>query len=423
MKKIYISAAFTLMCANFFTPSFAQEAEGACFEPMFETGNIVPDPEMNSISNYPQSWGAATITTATSEVYCGTSSGKITGSSAGSITFVSTWKPNTRYVVRAMVKTNGTFQIGIGNSYINNGNASTDFEIASTANKWTLFEVRFTTGDNATSGECWFNNYGKGGTLGYIDNWEIYEDSNIAVSHESLSFDGETFRTAEFTVTATQLKEDIVIDAPEGLTVTPGVISANARNQKVTVEFDGETELKDVISIVSGETSAQIKVASVVESCYAASLPYTNLVADPEFKDSGKLTLTGKAGLMWIANSTVPYCGVSCAFFGNGSQTASGSLSVNNIAWKPNTVYKVIFKAKNYGNYNVGMTNVDGNSTSRSYLLTGEGTQWYDVDLTIVTGASATSGELVFNNSGSSTAKAVYIDNLEIYEIPDDICE
>ncbi|NDW18992.1 hypothetical protein D0T53_08720 [Dysgonomonas sp. 216] len=418
-KKLYILAsslftAFNLLAA---IPN-ANAVTDDCFTPMFPTGNLVPDPEITAVSKFSESWGSVSITMLKSEIYCGTSSGKISNVATGSFSFNVDWQPNTKYVIKAMVKTNGTFQIGTGNTYINNGNASTDFEIANTNNEWIVFEKRFTTGNSATSGNCWFNNYQKAGTIGYIDNWEIYEDIDIKVSTTSLAFD-ENSREQVIKVSGVQLSQNISITLPSGLTAEPASIAATAKDIDVKITYDGSTDISGNIVFKSGDTEKQISAVSInAGNCFEPTFPEGNLVSDPHMLSLSNFSVTGTCRLVSVVSEPgVPYCGITCVKVGDESTTNSGSIGVSDIEWEPNTIYRVVAKVKSMGTFCMSATGVDGDGTDRNFVFATTSNQWYALDHSFITGEDVSKGQCSFNNGNGSTTKYIYVDSWEIYKI------
>ena len=80
-------------------------------------------------------------------------------------------------------------------------------------------------------------------------------------------------------------------------------------------------------------------------------------------------------------------------------------------------------QVRNSGTFNFGVTNIDGDGTDRTIQLLSNNNKWTEVDFTFVTGSEAKTGTCFFNNSGTSTAKVVYVDNIEIYELPEGLCD
>ena len=154
-----------------------------CFTPLFSSRtNLVSDPYLNNLSNF-GGWGAKTIVTDPAYVYCGGTSGKVgdgVGTSNGSIDVSLSGKIDVSktYRVHAMVKTvGGDFQLGVfgwsnGQADINN--------VVNTSGAWQELDFTFTTGTalGGTQGMFW-NNYQRTGTEGYIDNWEMYDITDL----------------------------------------------------------------------------------------------------------------------------------------------------------------------------------------------------------------------------------------------------
>jgi len=148
-----------------------------CSAPLYgDHTNLIAEPFMNNLSVYTNSWGALTLATGV-EAYCGYGSAKLTGANAASLTTANiSWLPNTKYRVRAMIKTTGDYQLGFQNTYAGTG-ATYEIVIPSTNGVWTQVDYVFTTGASAVAGYTYFN--GRGGLLGYIDNWELYNISDL----------------------------------------------------------------------------------------------------------------------------------------------------------------------------------------------------------------------------------------------------
>lgn len=166
--------------------------DNGCFTPLYPTlTNLIPDPKFNSISAF-GCWGNTSIATG-SEAYCGYGSGKITGTAlcypnGGSIgTAAITWVANHIYKFRAMVKTtDGTFNMGIQNANVNGGSGDFNIEVPNTSGVWTEFTTTFTAGSAAGSGVAFFNNCGNStGMVGYIDNWELYDITDISTGNST----------------------------------------------------------------------------------------------------------------------------------------------------------------------------------------------------------------------------------------------
>ena len=152
-------------------------APGAvCFTPLYSTGNMIPDPKLNSIAGF-GGWGHKAVVTG-SEVYCGSSCVKFTATTNGwpdgaalDVTGIA-WGANSTYRVRAMVKaTDGSV------AFLANGtNPNFLLQVPMTGSNWVQIDTVFTTGASPTSGFFTFNNVDgtSNGKVAYIDNYELY---------------------------------------------------------------------------------------------------------------------------------------------------------------------------------------------------------------------------------------------------------
>ncbi len=384
-----------------------------CFTPLYPTGNIVTDPYVNDINKF-GGWGSKSIVSDSAFVYCGSRCGLITG---GSIDVKFSMKANTKYRVKAMVWANTADAVMGVNGH---GTAGGDLNYKiTTLKQWIPFEFSYWTGSNPdqTNGGVFFNN--SSGSM--IDNWEIYEATSIDVSKDKIALD-ETYRSTTVIVTNQKLTEDIQVIAPAGITVEPSVISIQNKTATITVRYDGTTSVNGDIILRSGEVTATITVKSIqTNGCYAPVLSLPNLVPDPNLND---LSLFGGFGtresvtiLATPVVSGVPYCGASSVKIGDGTNACSGGISLENINWEENAVYRIIAKVKMIGTLNMVLTGVDGEGTSRNLQIPTTSNTWGYVDHSFITGTGAVKGACTFNNCEGSTAKVAYIDNWEIYKV------
>jgi hypothetical protein len=156
-------------------------ADQSCFTPLYTTyPNMIANPYMNDLSTFTNSWGATSVVTG-ADAYCGYGAGKITGANGGSITTANfTWIPSHTYRLRAMINTTGGFKFGFQNTYVDGTNATYEQLLTNADGVWQQVDFTITTGANATPGFVYFNNYGiTGSTLGYIDNWELYDITSL----------------------------------------------------------------------------------------------------------------------------------------------------------------------------------------------------------------------------------------------------
>ncbi|MFC0877334.1 LamG-like jellyroll fold domain-containing protein [Saccharicrinis sp. FJH2] len=169
IKVTSVNGAITTNYIVYFTTN-----NESCFEPIGEN-NLVTDPEVTDIGNF-GGWGTQSINVNPEYVYCGLTSGKI--ETSGSIDVPLTLKPNTVYRVIAQVYiVSGEFRIGV---------AANDVELTAPTNtttgQWETMDFEVSTGDNVGASQLmYFNNYNLTGTVGYIDNWEMYELKGVGV--------------------------------------------------------------------------------------------------------------------------------------------------------------------------------------------------------------------------------------------------
>ncbi len=155
-----------------------------CFTALYaDRQNLISDPYITNLSNF-AGWGTKSLVTDPSEVYCGAATAKVgDGTTGGSLDYGLTGiiQPEKTYRVKAMVKTEGgEFQLGVfgwsnGQGDINN--------VINTNGAWQELVFNFTTGAalGGSQGMFW-NNYQKSGLIGYIDNWEMYDVTDIVSS-------------------------------------------------------------------------------------------------------------------------------------------------------------------------------------------------------------------------------------------------
>ncbi|WP_167612183.1 cadherin-like beta sandwich domain-containing protein [Maribellus sediminis] len=257
-----------------------------CYRGAF-ANNLIDDPEITDDS-YWGGWGSSSIVYGL-EAYCGTSAGKVdaSGSCGGSLdTKTINWLPNTTYMVRAKVKTNGTFTIGAQNVYGDQwGNHSSEnLVVPNTHGEWEDFEATFTTNSYPGSGVVYFNNCeGANGTKGYIDNWELYDRESDNTDLISLSSpQGEITPTIMPSRDAYYLKYSLS-------SVQDSIIEINAvpRFESATVIGTGEYRVDGGITIV------QIYVTSRSGNRRAYVVQI-----EPNFDDASLLSLTTSTGFL-----------------------------------------------------------------------------------------------------------------------------
>jgi hypothetical protein len=156
------------------TITVAVSNDATCSTILYPEKNLIEDPYFNN--SVQPGWGNGCHTT--ENAYCGAYSGRVLGTRGGSIERTVIWQPETAYIIRAYVNTNGVgFVLGLGEAYVDGvQNNETYNAIPNTNETWQLFENTFISGASAAAGLVWFNNYASGNDVnGYIDNYELYE--------------------------------------------------------------------------------------------------------------------------------------------------------------------------------------------------------------------------------------------------------
>ena len=369
---------------------------------------------MNSLSNY-GGWGAKGVSTVLSDptnVYCGSSSisvGDGVKSGTGSLDILggasTILQPNTTYRVKLMVKTiGGTFHLGI------DAGPNVEFSI-DTKGEWMPLDTIFTTG--ATLGaNMYFNNWSCTGLIAYVDNYELYVYSEpvITTSVPAVGFDPETQLSTSFTVTATNLSDDIILTAPAGITLSSNILPAASVGANVDVIWDGVTPVSDKITLASGSYNIKVNVRCLTTSNTTCFTPlYTdrpNIVPDPYVNDLANFA--GWGGRSINADPANVYCGSRSGLISGGSLDVllTGKL-LDNTSYRMKAMIKATSKSVNFGVYGWSTGAAD---TISHPTVTGE---WTPIELTFTTGTLAAAYGAFFNNAPGS-----YIDNWELYQIP-----
>ena len=391
-------------------------SDATCYTPLYaDVQNLFEEfTGMYSLADF-QGWGAKGVTDIIKDpanVYCGATSISVgdgvrigTGSldiKGGAATFL---LPNTTYRVKLMVKTiGGTFQLGV------DADPNVEFEI-DTKGEWMALDTIFTTG--ATIGaNMYFNNWACTGLIGYIDNFEIYiyNEPIITTSASAVSFDPETTLTSGFTVTSTNLTEDIILTAPKGITLASNILPAASIAQPVEVIWDGVTAINDFITLKSGNYTVKVLVKSLTASNTTCFNPlYTdriNIIPDPYLNDFANFSGWGQRSIN--SNPANVYCGSRSGLISGGSlDVLLTGLLMDNTSYRVKAMVKAASNTAQLGIYgwSVGLPDTVVRAT-----LIGE---WAPIDFVFTTGTLATNYGAFFNGSPGS-----YIDNWELYEMP-----
>lgn len=172
-------------------------SNNSCYVPLYtDKTNMVADAFVNNLSNF-GGWGSRgiiSIVTAPDSVYCGSHSGRVSGSGSLDVMLTGRMKKNTAYLARAMVMTvGGHFQLGVwGMDALTPGDVQDSIDTQGT---WMAVSVEFATSDTlAAVHGMFFNNYQRSGRVGYIDNWELYEMGGTSVDNPAEGFGNVYFR-------------------------------------------------------------------------------------------------------------------------------------------------------------------------------------------------------------------------------------
>lgn len=157
---------------NYSVPS-ESKATVITTEGSLHLNNLVPDGAMESLGGFDGTWGSVSNP---SDGIVG-KYGQIV-SKVGEIKFTTHWKPNTTYVIQALVNTNASYFAfdlrnvtgeGLDNKYVKS------IILPDTKGEWVPVTYEFTTtATQEVEGSCPFCNWMDEGVKGKIDNWELY---------------------------------------------------------------------------------------------------------------------------------------------------------------------------------------------------------------------------------------------------------
>ncbi len=303
-----------------------------CFTPLYtDLTNLVPDPYVSMLSAF-TGWGNRSINSDPDYIYCGATSGKVTGSNGGSLDVPLTGKlkPNTVYRIKAQVYTiGGAFQIGMFGWSAGQGDFVKTFN---TSGSWQVIDFTITTGSTLGSNQgIFFNNYGLSGTTGYIDNWEMYALPSIYLSQSTLEF--KSPGSKNITVSGVSLEEDISISSPEGFSVSQSTLPADANKVALTIEFTGTNSALGYIYFESGDVKDSLLVTGSSDPAIEASVDYVSvdeISTSAEFKVNGynlstTITLSAPEGISLSAASLpANTTGETVTVTFNGNASSSG---------------------------------------------------------------------------------------------------
>lgn len=212
-----------------------------CFNPLFtDKTNLIPDPYLNNPAKF-GGWGGkefVSIATEPDSVYCGSHSGRVVGSGSLDVVLAGIVKKNTSYVARAMVRSIGEFQIGVGGIDVTGANADKT-KTFNTNGNWEPLVFEFTTGDSlrVNNQPLFINNWQLSGTRCYVDNYELYEGTFTSVKNATTEISNVYVENGQLVAVfnaATSAKVQIDIYSMQGKLMKSEVFTpSTGRNTKV----------------------------------------------------------------------------------------------------------------------------------------------------------------------------------------------
>ncbi|MDA3854114.1 MAG: cadherin-like beta sandwich domain-containing protein, partial [Bacteroidales bacterium] len=322
------------------------------YTPLYEEGNLVSHPYMNTLDSFNTNWGAEnrSIVTDPSLAYSGKGSLFLAGSTCSTSfdeTFNNLFESNTLYEIRAMVKTEGDYKF-ILNSFDVNGQNDFFLDTINTNGEWEQYYQVFKTGTLPTTTQnIYFNNCEAfNGSGAYMDNYEIYKmPPNSDAKLKSLSTDIGTFDAAFDPET-----DAYELEVPYGTTQID--IDAVANNLATNITyFDGlgnELEADGIVAFTGDGIDIEIALKSsdgtemsyylaifVGEGASDASLNDIDLsisAIDPIFNVATKeYTVLVPTGTTTVDVTAIPnFSGATIT--GGGTITLSGEETTVNLA-------------------------------------------------------------------------------------------
>ncbi len=240
------------------------------------------------------------------------------------------------------------------------------------------------------------------------------EKQVISASVSKMVFD-DMLPAVMFTVTGTNLSENITVTPPAGIIIDPTSISATAQDFAVTAIWDGTTAVDGDVTLSSGAASPvtiRVKTASS-NGCFQALYPdMVNLIIDPGMTSLANFQGWGTKNVVTILDEPENvYCGATSISIGNGTKACAGSLDILGGAASilmPNTTYRFKFMIKTVGgSYKLGVD--AGYASSLLFPIDTQG-EWMALD-TIFTTSTSIGNNIFINSCESETGTMAYVDN------------
>lgn len=236
-----------------------------CFVPMFtDRPNLIPDPFFNSMKNF-NGWGTkscVTVAEMPDSVWCGSHSGLMYNASFD-VPLADKLVASYNYIARIMVKTiGGSYQMGVARY---DDQASGDYQdTIDTKGVWQQWEFKFHTGQTFPADPViFFNNFQRSGKMAFLDNWELYQDTEYtAVENPNdsfnnvfvrdgkiqLAFEAASANAAHLTVYALQgtqvYNEMIPVQSGANLHAVNKLLPAGI--YLVKLQLDGQTSVRKI---------------------------------------------------------------------------------------------------------------------------------------------------------------------------------
>lgn len=256
----------------------------------------------------------------------------------------------------------------------------------------------------------------------YQDGAEDQEVMTATVSAVAL----DTYTPAAmFNFSSANLGNNITVTAPAGITVDPATIAKNVNDVPLAIIWDATTPVNGNVVFKSGNTELSIAVKTADDSeCYKPLYETVeNIVTDPGMNMMSSFAGWGSKTLInIITDSADVYCGATTAKVGNGTNSGSGSIDyILTGALEPSTTYRLVANVKTMGgSFQIGVAGHDAAraSNDENFVFDTNG-EWSVLDTTFTTGATLRETQLMFFNNSSCTGLTGFIDNWQVYVMPD----
>ncbi|MDF1571119.1 MAG: cadherin-like beta sandwich domain-containing protein [Bacteroidales bacterium] len=258
---------------------------------------------------------------------------------------------------------------------------------------------------------------------GALDATTVLSNSTAFLSASDARLSSLTTDIGTLTPEFSSLSTHYAVAVPEGTTTVNVTPTANATGAVVTgggavdVSAGPATATIGVTSEDGTETmSYTVDILFENPGCFVPLYDdRQNMIPDPEMTDITKYQGWGHKR---IAYGHEAYCGLSVMKFDavTNGWPEGAAMDVNDIAWNPNSAYRVRFMYKTMD----GSLGLLANQADPNFLIPLPATEgeWMEIDTVFHTGANPGTSFLSINNvDASSTAKVAYIDNYELYEV------